>query len=106
MSTDDAHPRSVEPDRLPADIVLVRTTSEFDHHSAPAGFARAHRIAAGVWGRLVVRQGRLGFRFEDDEEVLRVAAPGMVVIPPQRPHRLVLDEPVRFVVEFYQPDPG
>lgn len=88
--------------RLPDGLALVRTTDEFDQDSVPAGLRRAHRVAEGVWGRLVVRAGSLGFRFEDGDQPLRVEVGEWVVIAPERPHRVEPDGPVRFVVEFHR----
>ena len=88
---------------LPDGLVLARTTDEFDNDTVPAGLLRAHRVAEGVWGRLVVRSGSLRFVFEDDSGApIDVGPGGMVVIPPGRPHRVVLDGPARFVVEFHR----
>jgi len=92
------------PETLPEDLELVRTTPVFDEHSVPAGLLRAHQVAEGVWGRLVVHEGGLVFVFEDvADEPRPVSAGGHVVIPPARPHHLVVDGPVRFVVEFHRP---
>jgi len=85
---------------LPAGARLVRTTPEFDEHTVPDGLRRDHRIAAGVWGRLVVRSGALRFGFGDDAE-FGVPAGGEVVIPPQRVHHVSIAGPVRFAVEFH-----
>ena len=89
--------------RLPDGLALVRTTSEFDETTVPAALLRAHRVATGVWGRLVVRTGTLTFVFEDDDAGGRAVAAGQsVVIPPDRPHHLVTNDPVTFVVEFHR----
>lgn len=87
---------------LPAGLVLARTTDEFDEHSVPAGLLRDHRVAAGVWGRLLVRSGALRFGFGDDAE-FGVTEGGSVVIPPEQVHHVALVGPVRFVVEFHRP---
>lgn len=89
-------------DSLPAGLELARTTDEFDEHTVPAGLLRDHRVAAGVWGRLIVRSGALQFGFGDDPE-FGVAAGDSVVIPPARLHHVALVGPVRFVVEFHRP---
>ena len=89
---------------LPPGSVLDRTTAEFDEHTVPGGLLRDHRIAAGVWGRLVVRSGALRFGFGDDAE-FEVAAGEAVVIPPDQMHHVAVDGAVRFVVEFHRP-PG
>lgn len=98
---------------LPAGCELVRTTAEFDETTLPAGLLRAHRIAPGVWGRLVVRAGSIRFAFDDgpdpagrgdrDGAGRRIGAGGAQVIPPERPHHVTVDGPVRFVVEFHRP---
>lgn len=88
---------------LPSDVRLVRTTPELDEASVPPGLLGAHRVAEGVWGRLVVRSGSLRFVFDDDPHGARsVAAGGHVVIPPRRVHHLEIDQPVTFVVEFHR----
>lgn len=87
---------------LPAGLELARTTAEFDEHTVPAGLLRDHRIAAGVWGRLVVTVGALQFAFSGDDEI-RVAAGETVVIPPQQVHHVRVDGAVRFHVEFHRP---
>jgi tellurite resistance-related uncharacterized protein len=89
---------------LPDDLELMRTTPVFDEGTVPGGLLAAHRVAGGVWGRLVVHSGALVFVFEDDPDRGRsVAAGESVVIPPERPHHLVVDEPVTFTIEFHRP---
>ncbi len=99
---------------IPPGYVLVRTTDVFTQDSVPAGLLRAHRIASGVWGRLVVRSGSLRFVFDSPDDVdhattvnggeqgSTVAAAESVIIPPAEPHHLEIDGPVSFVVEFYR----
>lgn len=88
---------------LPSGLEHVRTTRVFDHDSVPAGLLAAHRIAPGTWGRLVVRSGNLTFSWEDrTSEQLQVGAGEDVIIPPDKPHHLVIDAPVEFVVEFHR----
>lgn len=90
-------------ERLPSGLSLQRTTPIFDEHSTPSGLRAAHAIAAGVWGRLVVEDGALGFVFEDNpDDVRTVAAGSHQVIPPARLHHVVIDGPVRFAVEFHR----
>lgn len=87
---------------LPEGLELARTTDVFDEDSVPAGLLRAHRVASGVWGRLVVHSGSLGFVFEDESDIVVAVGVGEhLVIPPDRPHHLELDGPVTFAVEFH-----
>ena len=99
---------------LPDGLELERSTREFDEKSVPAGLLSAHRVASGLWGRLVVTSGEVGFVFEsdsdgglgmgDDPDRRRMVGAGeSVVIPPGRPHHLELTGPVTFHIEFHRP---
>lgn len=91
------------PHELPDGLTLQRTTRTFDEHTVPAGLRAAHAVAEGVWGRLVVAQGSLGFVFEDTPDRVRTITTGEhQVIPPSRLHHIVIDGPVRFAVEFHR----
>ncbi|MEZ5374866.1 MAG: DUF1971 domain-containing protein [Acidimicrobiales bacterium] len=47
----------------------------------PAGLLRAHRVADGVWGRLVVHSGTVSFVFDDEpEHPITVSAGDAVLI--------------------------
>ena len=87
----------------PEGLRLVRTTRRFTELTVPAGLLASHRIATGVWGRLVVHSGSLTFEFEEGpEDPISLTAGEAHDIPPQRPHHLVIDSPVTFQVEFYK----
>lgn len=89
--------------KLPDDVVLARVTDDWTPETAPVGLGRAHRVAEGTWGRLVVREGSVHFIFEDEpDEVINVSAGEAQVIPPQRPHHVEFTGPATFAVEFYR----
>jgi tellurite resistance-related uncharacterized protein len=93
----------VSEDQLPAGLVLQRTTPTFDETSTPKGLRAAHAVAEGVWGRLVVTAGSLGFVFEDTPDNVRTVDAGdHQLIPPARLHHVVIDGPVQFAVEFHR----
>ena len=82
---------------------MVRSTRLFDESTVPAGLLAAHQIAAGVWGRVVVHTGSLTFAYEEGPgDPLELHAGEGHDIPPLRPHRLVLDGPATFAIEFYK----
>ena len=94
-------------DELPLGLDHVRTTEVFDAQTVPAGLLRAHRIAAGVWGRLTVHMGSLRFVFEDDPGAgIRVDAGESIVIPPSTPHHVEPDTDAQFAIEFHRSRPG
>ena len=101
------------PDELPDGLQHVRTTDTFDQDHHPAGLRRAHRVADGVWARLVVHTGAVKFVFEDaPDAVIEAVAGASVVIPPGRLHHVDISGPVTFALEFHRepdrrvPDPG
>jgi cupin 2 domain-containing protein len=88
---------------LPEGLTLQRTTPTFDETTVPAALRKAHLVADGVWGRLVVSSGSVGFVFDDDPDAVRTVSAGeSQVIPPARPHHLVVDGPVTLAVEFHR----
>lgn len=90
-------------EQLPAGLTLQRTTPTFDETSTPKGLRAAHAVAEGVWGRLRVSVGSLGFVFEDTPDDVRTVGAGEhQLIPPGRLHHVVIDGPVRFAVEFHR----
>ena len=98
---------------LPNGLDHVRTTDTFDNTTVPAGLLRAHRVADGVWGNLVVHTGTVTFVFDDEpDQPIAARAGDAVAIPPARQHHLELDGPATFAVEFHRmptepaPEPG
>jgi tellurite resistance-related uncharacterized protein len=88
---------------LPEGLEHVRTSPTFDETTVPPALLAAHRVASGVWGRLVVDRGIVGFVFEDEPGRRHAVGAGeSMVIPPDRPHHLIIDEPVTFAVEFHR----
>lgn len=89
--------------QLPPDLELARTSPDFDEGSVPDALLSAHEIGADTWGRLVVGSGSLTFIFEDAaDDPIPLGGGDTVVIPPLRPHHVVIDGAVEFVVEFYR----
>ena len=86
---------------LPADLRVVRTTALWDERTMPAGLRRSHRVAAGVWGRLRVREGELRFRARTDPPLDAVVGPGAEqAIPPEVEHEVEPLGEVAFLIEF------
>jgi len=76
---------------LPDDLVMVRATQEFTELTVPPGLLKAHQVASGVWGNLVLVDGSVDFVFEDEAESRRsLVAPASQPIPPLRPHRVIV----------------
>jgi tellurite resistance-related uncharacterized protein len=92
---------------LPVAVRLVRTTATWDETSMPAGLRRAHRVATGAWGRILVQAGRLRFRAETQPPIDVVLERGSSqAIPPDIQHDVVPLGSVRFSIEFFAVDRG
>ena len=86
---------------LPVDLTIVRTTAVWDEASTPPALRRAHRIAAGVWGRLCVLEGRIRFRADTDPPLDVVVEAGATqAIPPSTDHDIEAEGHVRYFLEF------
>jgi tellurite methyltransferase len=89
---------------IPAGLVVVRTTATWDEHTMPSGLRRAHKVATGRWGRLLVRSGRLRFVAATSPvtDVL-VDAHRRQGIPPELEHRVEPQGSARFAIELLAP---
>ena len=87
---------------LPGDVAFVRRTDVFDATTVPAGLRRAHRVADGVWGRLVVEAGTVAFVVEASGERFELGAGDAIAIPPGVAHHVEPDDEARFAVEFHR----
>ncbi len=90
---------------LPEALRVVRTTDVWDGDTMPPALRRAHRIAAGTWGRLRVERGRLRFRADTEPPLDVVVDPDAPqAIPPEVEHHVEPMEDVRFAVELLRRD--
>ncbi len=91
---------------LPDTVRPYKRTPLFTEATAPAGLLADHSTRDGVWGRLHVESGRLAYIVEASGEVTVLRAGQHAVIRPGERHRVALDGPVAFFVEFLREDPA
>jgi len=90
---------------LPDGLRLIRSSPEWDERTVPAGLLRSHRVAGGVWGRVVVRDGQLRFTTSTEPRLNVIVGPGEPqAIPPDVGHSMSPLGPVRFSVDFLAVD--
>lgn len=92
--------------QLPQGLAAYRRTPIFTETTLPAALRRRHKTKAGVWGMIVVVEGRLRFRRLEPffETTLDPASPA--VVAPEEPHEVEPIGLVSFFVEFYTaPEP-
>lgn len=86
---------------LPPTAVPYFRSIQFTEQSAPEPLLRAHTTKPGVWARIVVPAGRLRHRMLDSSEDPAILTPERDgIVEPGVTHRLEIDEPVRFFIEF------
>lgn len=88
---------------LPSTVSPYRQTPEFDENSVPAGLLKSHSTKMGVWGKIIVLDGKLLYRIlEPDIEEIMLTPETSGVVEPTVKHEVVPVQSVRFYVEFYQ----
>ena len=89
--------------RLPPDVTAYKRTPEFTHDTIPAGLLKSHSTKAGVWGNIVVVDGRLRYRIlEPVLEEFELDPGSAGVVEPTIKHEVEPLGPVRFYVEFFR----
>ncbi len=88
---------------LPRVIRHVRSSPVWDENTLPSRMRRAHRLAAGTWGVIRVREGRLRFCLESDPPLAVELDPSSAhqAIPPDVDHEVQPLDRVRFSVDFF-----
>jgi tellurite resistance-related uncharacterized protein len=87
--------------QLPEDVEVYNTSPEYDEKTIPEGLLHDHRTRAGVWGRIVVREGKLMYAVADPGGAAWVLRPGIDgFIAPGTAHWIAPHGRVRFVIEF------
>jgi hemoglobin len=87
---------------LPEHVVPYRTIGSFDAATLPQGLRRTHDLKAGTWGLVQLREGHIGFVWEDGPGGrLDVGAPAEIVVPPQVPHHVDGDR-FRLAITFFR----
>jgi tellurite resistance-related uncharacterized protein len=87
--------------RLPSTVAEYKRTPTFDAATTPAGLRARHTTKAGVWGEIVVLEGRVLYVIEDEADagfILRPGVPG--AIAPEAPHHVEPYDDARFFVRF------
>jgi tellurite methyltransferase len=87
--------------RIPEAAAEYKRTAIFDATTTPAGLRKSHRTKAGVWGQIVVLEGRVLYVIEDQEDaafILNPDVPGGIA--PEAPHHVEPYDDARFFVRF------
>lgn len=89
--------------RLPPNVSAYKRTPEFTQDTIPAGLLKSHSTKDGVWGKIVVLDGRLRYRIlEPALEELELGPESAGVVEPTVKHEVQALGAVRFYVEFFR----
>lgn len=77
----------------------------FDENTLPDALRNEHRTKAGTWGLLRVLEGEVMLVFAGSPSPLCVTVDHPAMIPPDAPHHVETNGPMRMQVEFYREPP-
>jgi tellurite methyltransferase len=87
--------------RLPKTVAEYKRTALFDAPTTPAGLRKSHTTKAGVWGEIVVVEGRVLYVIENEKDASFILKPGLPgPIAPEVPHHVEPYDDARFFVRF------
>ena len=87
--------------RVPQSAAEYKRTSVFDAKTTPLGLRKSHTTKAGVWGQIVVLEGRVLYVIENEEDASFILRPGVDgAIAPEAPHHVDPYEDASFFVRF------
>lgn len=87
---------------LPDNVVAYKKTPEFDENSAPNGLLNNHQTKEGVWGKIILLEGKLLYTINEPKEEIYLDANNFGVVEPTVYHQVKPLGKVRFYVEFYR----
>jgi tellurite resistance-related uncharacterized protein len=88
---------------LPPQVTPYKKTPEFTEKSVPDGLLKDHNTKTGVWGKIVVLEGRLEYTIQEPKlEVIQLTPRAFGVVEPTIKHHIKPLGLVRFYVEFYR----
>jgi tellurite resistance-related uncharacterized protein len=90
---------------IPVDAKPYKQTARFTETTVPAGLLKDHHVKPGVWGHIVVDEGKLEYTCNRGVFVLKPGVAG--TIEPEVAHHVRPLGSVVFYVEFLKrPDEG
>jgi tellurite resistance-related uncharacterized protein len=93
------------PATLAPDLRLVGSSPHFTADTVPPALLQRHATREGFWARLVVSAGALVYTDLATGAEKRVAEGETLVVPPTLPHRVQIEGPVDFHLDFYECSP-
>ena len=87
---------------IPSNFSKFKVTPEFTESSLPEGLRREHQTNAGIWGKIVIVEGKLRYSVGSKNLSIELGPDRPGVIVPELVHCVEPVETVRFYIEFYK----
>lgn len=85
---------------IPINFTKFSETPEFNENRLPEALKKDHKTQVGIWGKIVVTEGRVLYHVKDLIEELMPERAGIIV--PELVHRVEPVGAVIFHIEFYR----
>ena len=88
---------------LPQGVTRYAKSPEFTEQSIPEALRTSHLTGEGIWGKIVILEGRLRYRILEPQMREMELSPGTLgIVVPEIAHEVEAMGKVRFHVEFYR----
>ncbi len=88
--------------RLPPGLAPSSGSLVFTEDTVPEALQEQHTLASGRWGVLHLYEGSVGFVNLATGEEQNISAPELITIPPELPHKLRIEGPLRCRIDFFR----
>ena len=87
---------------LPDNFIPYKRTPVFTEESVPAGLRKDHSTKTGIWGKIVVAEGKLRYRVPSLDADMELSKDRSGTVIPDVLHNVEPLGPTQFFVEFYR----
>ncbi|SOD40036.1 DUF3565 domain-containing protein [Nitrosovibrio sp. Nv4] len=87
---------------LPDNFIPYKRTAVFTEESVPGALRKDHSTKTGVWGKIVVEEGKLRYRVSDLGADVELSPDNTGIVIPEVLHNVEPLGAVHFFVEFYR----
>jgi tellurite methyltransferase len=87
---------------LPNSFIAYKKTPVFTEESLPGALRKDHATRVGVWGKIIVAEGKLRYRVPALQADMELSQDKIGIVVPEVLHNVEPLGAIRFFVEFYK----
>lgn len=87
--------------QIPEKLSPYKKTKIFTSDTVPKALQKDHQIIKDSWAKLMVIEGELILKFQNQTEGFLITANSPGIIEPEIPHHIEVSNEVSFYIEFY-----